>query len=97
MIFQTASPYPALSFTRTDVAEKFSKPALLTAGNGVEPDYSKLALTDLAQAGEWRVQIPEIVATCERLPPPYVAPVEPPPAAVTVTAIPPERDDIGVL
>lgn len=88
MIFSTAKPY-ALNFNRVDSAEKFSRPCLITAGDGPEPDYAKFALTDYAKPNEWRAHVPELVAKAERMKPPYVPPPEesaaPSPAAVQPT------------
>ena len=73
MTYSTA-PAKAFSFIKTDAAEKFDRPAVLTAGYGPEPDYSQLALSEIAQPGIWRAQVPEIVAKALRVKPPYVPP-----------------------
>ena len=90
MTINTCAPI-CFYFTQIDVAEKFDIPALLTSGDGPAPDYSKLALTDHAKAGEWRVQVAELVAKANRKKPPYVPPPEPTPdlPAEVVDANPP--------
>lgn len=77
MIFHTSEPR-TFTFSKIDVAERYSKPAFITAGDGDEPDMFKLTVTDLAPAGVWRAMIPDVVAKAERLKPPYVPPPEPP-------------------
>ncbi len=75
MEYSTAPTY-SLNFVRSDASEKFDRPAVLTAGSGPTPDYSQLALKDIAVAGSWRAQVPEIVAKALRVKPPYIPPAE---------------------
>lgn len=99
MIYSIAKTY-ALSFIQTDAAEKFDRACLLTAGNGAAPDYSKLELTAHAKPGEWRAQVPEMVAAASRVPPPRVAPPEetpPPPLSSPVVSAAEPEDPPGSL
>lgn len=83
MIF-TTSPSISFAFAKIDAGEKFSKPCLLVAGSGEEPDYSQLRLTDYAKSNEWRAAVGPLLAGAERMKVPYVPPPDPapePPAA----------------
>ena len=80
MIYTTAEDY-TLSFVKVDSAERFDKPALITAGFGDKPDYGQMQITDLARANEWRARILEVVATSQRIKPPYIPPPDETPTA----------------
>jgi hypothetical protein len=65
----TTSASLILCFSKIDAPERFSKPCLLIAGDGDEPDYSQIHLSDHAKSGEWRVALPPLLEKAERMRP----------------------------